>query len=124
MGIFYAIIHAAIVGSAIWAAYQRGKFVGQCQRDRIHAPASWLTPRHTQESLIREAKRNRRYLREHIDEETLRIIETRFRTNLPAYQRKADGSFDPIAAAHRDGAREVTIYLRQQLELAEIENDD
>ena len=78
----------------------------------------------TRHTLIREAKRNRRYLREHIDEETLRIIETRFRTNLPAYQRKADGSFDPIAAAHRDGAREVTIYLRQQLELAEIENDN
>lgn len=75
------------------------------------------------EERIAQARRNRRYLREHIDEETLRILEERFQTNLPAYQRNTDGHYCPIAAALRDGQREVILYIRHQLQLAEQETN-
>lgn len=75
----------------------------------------------TSQERIAQARRNRRHLREHIDEEVLRILEDRFQTNLPAYQRNNDGHYCPIAAALRDGQREVILYLRQQLQLAEQE---
>lgn len=70
---------------------------------------------------IAQARRNRRHLLKHVDAEVLRILEERFQTHLPAFQRNAEGHFCPIAAALRDGAREVILYLRQQLELAEQE---
>lgn len=74
------------------------------------------------EDIVKQARRNRRYLREHIDEEVLRILEERFHTNLPAYQLDKNGHYDPIAAAIRDGQREVILYIRQQLELAKKES--
>ena len=73
------------------------------------------------EERIAQAKHNRRHLRQHIDEETLSILEERFQTNLPAYQLNKDGHYCPIAAALRDGQREVILYLRHQLKLAEQE---
>jgi len=76
------------------------------------------------EQKIAQARRNRRHLRAHIDAETLRILEERFQTNLPAFQRPPKGLYDPIDAALRDGAREVILYLRRQLELAEQENQN
>ena len=76
------------------------------------------------EERIAQARRNRRHLRQHIDEETLRILEERFQSNLPAYQRNADGHYCPIAAALRDGQREVILYLRHQLQLAEQESQN
>lgn len=76
------------------------------------------------EERIAQARRNRRYLSEHIDEEVLRILEDRFRTDLPAYQRNSDGHYCPIAAALRDGQREVILYIRQQLELAKQESQN
>lgn len=122
MDITLLVIYLPLLAIGMYCAYKRGIFVGQCQRDHIHCPATWLTPRHIQEELIKQAKRNRLYLRDHIDEECLRIIEARFQTHLPAFQRKPDASFDPLTAAHRDGAREVTLYLRQQIELADLES--
>lgn len=73
---------------------------------------------------IEQARRNRRYLREHIDDEVLRILEEHFQTNLPAYQRDANGNYCPIAAALRDGQREVFLYIRQQLNLAKQETQN
>lgn len=72
---------------------------------------------------IAQARRNRRHLRQHIDEETLRILEERFQTNLPAYQLNKDARYCPIAAAIRDGQREVILYIRHQLQLAETETN-
>ena len=72
----------------------------------------------TPQERIAQARRNRRHLAEHIDSETLRILEEKFQTDLPAYQRNADGQYCSIAAAIRDGQREVILYIRQQLELA------
>ena len=116
------ICTAALITLGMLIAYRRGQFSIIAQRDHIDTPGgTWLTPRRTQEQLIREAQRHRRYLREHIDEECLRILEERFKTHLPAYQRTSAGTFDPIAAAHRDGSREVLLYIRQQVELAEHE---
>ncbi len=69
-----------------------------------------------------QARQNRKHLLAHVDEETLRILEEKFRTDLPAYQKNADGHFCPISAALRDGQREVILYLRQQIELAKQEN--
>ena len=77
----------------------------------------------TPQQRIEQARRNRRYLREHIDEEVLRILEERFQPNLPAYQRNRDGNYCPIAAAIRDGQREVFLYIRHQLQLAEQETN-
>lgn len=76
------------------------------------------------EQKIEQARRDRRHLLAHLDEETLRILEERFQTNLPAFQRRTDGPYDPIDAALRDGAREVILYLRHQLELAKQENQN
>lgn len=73
---------------------------------------------------IEQARRNRRYLLEHIDDEVLRILEERFQTNLPAYQRDANGNYCPIAAALRDGQREVFLHIRQQLNLAKQETQN
>lgn len=78
----------------------------------------------TTEQKIEQARRNRRHLLAHIDEETLRILEERFQTYLPAFQLDKDGHYCPIAAALRDGAREVILYLRHQLALAKQENQN
>ena len=76
----------------------------------------------TPQQHIDHARRKRRHLLAHIDEDTLQILEEHFQTHLPAYQRSASGSYDPIAAAIRDGQREVILYLRHQLQLARQEN--
>ncbi|MGN0869463.1 MAG: hypothetical protein ACI4O9_08090 [Akkermansia sp.] len=78
----------------------------------------------TTQQHIELARRNRRHLLAHIDDETLKILDEHFQTHLPAYQRTASGSYDPIAAAIRDGQREVILYLRHQLQLARQENND
>lgn len=119
--IFVLAFNVALVVFGAIIAYRTGLSIGRCQRDRIDCPASWLTPRLSQDELIKQAKRNRRTLRKQITPEVLRILEARFKTHLPAFQRTDTGNFDPLAAAHRDGAREVFIYIRQQLELAETE---
>lgn len=76
------------------------------------------------ENRIAQARRDRRILREHITDDVLRILENRFQTNLPAFQRNPDGHFCPIAAALRDGQREVILYLRHQLQLAQQESQN
>ena len=75
------------------------------------------------EQTIAQARRNRRHLLNRIDDECLRILEERFKTNLPAYQQNKEGNYCPIAAAIRDGQREVILYIRQQLELAAKETE-
>lgn len=76
----------------------------------------------TTEQRVIQAKHNRQHLLERIDEEVLNILEERFQTNIPAYQLNRDGHYCPIAAAIRDGQREVILYLRHQLKLAKQES--
>lgn len=75
----------------------------------------------TPDERVTKAKHNRQYLLAHIDDTVLNIIEERFQTNIPAYQLNRDGHYCPIAAAIRDGQREVILYLRHQLQLAKQE---
>lgn len=68
---------------------------------------------------LRIAQR-REHLAAHIDEETLAYLEAEFETNLPCYQTRdpATGQRiapDPIAAALRDGQREVVLWLRHEI---------
>lgn len=75
------------------------------------------------EQAIALARRKRRHLRQHIDDETIRILEEHFQTDLPAYQlHPENGTYCPIAAAIRDGQREVILYIKHQLKLAEQES--
>ena len=70
-----------------------------------------------------EQRKRRRYLAEHLDEEVIRIIEERFECNLPCFQGHA-GAYDPLDAMRRDAYREVTLWLRRELNLYRKENHD
>lgn len=64
--------------------------------------------------------RRREHLAAHIDEETLACLEAEFETNLPCYQTRDPLTGqriapDPIAAALRDGQREVILWLRHEI---------
>lgn len=88
--------------------------------DHPDARASWLPDKLTQEQRIKQARKNRAHLRKHVDETTLRILEEHFETHLPAFQRTTAG-YDAMDAMRRDATREVILYIRQQIQLAERE---
>ncbi len=123
--IITVIITLAFVATTLYTtlrAYRSGVRAGRLTACAdIEEPASWLPVKHTVEQRIKLAQSNRRHLREHIDETTLRIIEQHFSTHLPAFQKTGD-TYDPYDAMRRDAAREVTLFLRQQLQLAEKEH--
>ncbi len=68
-------------------------------------------------------RRRRRYLAEHMDEQCIRYIEERFNCNLPCFQKRPDGSFDPLDAMRLDAYREVCLFLRRELSLYQQEKD-
>ncbi len=49
------------------------------------------------------------------DEEFLGYLEEHFETNMPTFQRQADGGYDPLDAMRRDAYREVILFLRDEL---------
>lgn len=74
-------------------------------------------------SIQSAVRRRRRYLAEHVDEQCIRFIEERFGCNLPCFQKKADGSFDPLDAMRLDAYREVCLFLRRELSLYQQQKD-
>lgn len=44
--------------------------------------------------------------------------------DLPLFQADKNGTFDPLAAAHRDGARTITLIIERQLEIAKKMNEE
>lgn len=47
-----------------------------------------------------------------------------FRMNRPAFERSLNHSFDPIAAAVRDGQREVVLFIEHKLSLPRVADGD
>jgi hypothetical protein len=47
-----------------------------------------------------------------------------FRMNRPAFERSLGRSFDPIAAAVRDGQREVLLFIEHKLSLPVVADGD
>lgn len=92
-----------------------------------HTPAnpqpsipSLLTDEQEAQAYQRRVARRRAHLAAHITEETLTYIEEQFQTNLPCYQTRDPLTGqplkpDPIAAALRDGNREVPLWLRHEI---------
>lgn len=125
ISVILTLIFVAATLYASLRAYRSGVRAGRLAAAYayIEEPASWLPEKRTAEERIKLARSNRRHLRAHIDETTLRIIEQHFSTHLPAFQ-KVGNTYDPYDAMRRDAAREVTLFLRQQLQLAEKESQD
>lgn len=70
-------------------------------------------------------KKRRLYLAKHIDEQCIAYLEQHFQCDLPCFQRQpSDNSFDPLDAMRRDAYREVTLFLRRELNLAKKLNDN
>lgn len=64
--------------------------------------------------------RRREHLAAHITPEVLAYLEEEFQTNLPCYQMRDPITGqplkpDPIAAAIRDGQREVILFIRHEI---------
>lgn len=119
-----ATLYLTVMLCVSMRAYRKGVRAGRLAAYAdIEEPASWLSDTLRIEERIKLAKSNRRHLLRHIDETTIRILEQRFSTHLPAFQKRGD-TYDPYDAMRRDAAREVILFLRQQLQLAEKENKD
>lgn len=76
-----------------------------------------------QEQTYRDYVAHRRaHLARHITPQTLKYLEEEFRTDLPCYQTRDPLTGqplkpNPIAAALRDGQREVILWLRHELDM-------
>ena len=90
--------------------------------DRYKDPEE-MTPEELAE-LERLLRAERAYIAEHVDERLLRIMEDRFMTHLPSYQKKRDGSYDPLDAMRRDANREVILWLREEIKTYKLEHDN
>lgn len=75
------------------------------------------------EERLAQAKSDRRYLLEHIDERVLSILRRRFGTRKPVFRRGKDGRYDHDQALINDSYREVVLWLEDQLTLAKKENN-
>lgn len=73
---------------------------------------------------VRAAQSDRAHIARRVDRRLLRILEDRFAVNLPCYQKREDGSYDPLDAMRRDAYREVILWLRWCIEQHKQETKD
>ncbi|MBT9449983.1 hypothetical protein ICN84_07835 [Akkermansia glycaniphila] len=59
--------------------------------------------------------RRRAHLAAHITTETIAYLEAEYQTNLPCFQGDR-GTYDPLDAMKRDAQREVVLWLKNEIE--------
>lgn len=101
-----------------------------CAPQDEHIPQDQYHPPDQREQHYREyVARRRECLAAHVTPEVLAYVEEEFRTDLPCYQTRDPLTGqplkpDPIAAAIRDGQREVLLWLRHEIAMREKQKND